>query len=331
MRGIIYYLLLLLGCCILLLFPTYGLFHSYIIQQEVDIVEINQNRISPQDYQLTRSMIKELNESISIQDPFSTKELIDEGYYEDIIISNQDKHLELVNNINLDNEAVGIIDMPTIKESPMPIYLGANKEILKKGVGHVPGTDLPFSGPGTHTVLSAHRGYYGANLFLYINYLKQGDLIYINYLGNTAAYRILGNEIVEPSQIDKLVEKPQDDSEILTLLTCHPLPSLNQRLLVHAMRVPNEFQVEKKQYHITNTIWDEFQENYMNSQNKNLLVSTEQYSSQDVDPSQKKLYILGNMMMRYTLPIYIICVILGIVWLLWILYRLIMIIINIYR
>ncbi|WP_314068480.1 class C sortase [uncultured Vagococcus sp.] len=135
--------------------------------------------------------------------------------------------------------AVGVIVIPEI-ELRLPIYVGASDDNLSKGGAFVNGTDLPLKGPGTHSVLAGHRGWYGSNYFLNINRLKPGDVIYLSYLGETGYYVVTDSELIRPWEMDRLLEKK--DAECLTLLTCHPILSNEQRLLVNS-RLLNEEEV----------------------------------------------------------------------------------------
>lgn len=132
-------------------------------------------------------------------------------------------------------EAVGMIDIPKIGER-LPLYIGASDFNLSRGVAQISGTSLPFSGKDSHTVIAGHRGWYGPTLFLNIDQLFPGDLIYLSYLGKEGVYSVTGSEVIEPWQTDKLLETDKNE-EILTLLTCHPLFSSKQRLLVHSRAV----------------------------------------------------------------------------------------------
>lgn len=122
-----------------------------------------------------------------------------------------------------------------------PIYLGATEDHLAMGTGHLDGTHLPTGGVGTRSVIAGHRGWYSDTIFLYIDQLDPGDLIYIDRGTEVLAYSVTDKEIIGDSDWDKLRVRPGQDT--LTLLTCHPLrPPRPWRLLVNATRVslPNQ-------------------------------------------------------------------------------------------
>lgn len=146
-----------------------------------------------------------------------------------------------VDNEQLDfinkNEMFGMISIPKINEE-LPIYLGANQENLSKGIGQLEGTSLPIGGKDTHTVLAGHRGYHGARMFRHLDKLADDDIFYVNVLGKQLVYKVIGREIINPNQVDKLsVIKGQDR---VTLLTCEPYTSSKYRLLVYGERVETD-------------------------------------------------------------------------------------------
>lgn len=140
------------------------------------------------------------------------------------------------------NYTLGYIKIPKIGET-LPLYIGASNENLDKGVAQITGTALPMSGKGTHTYLAGHRMTAQSNMFLFIDQLVPGDLIFLSYLGQEAVYVVTGNEIIEPTQGEKLLEVDPNE-ELLSLLTCHPFPTDKQRLLVHSKRLGEE-QIKK--------------------------------------------------------------------------------------
>ena len=133
------------------------------------------------------------------------------------------------------DDVISSIYIPTIGEQ-LPIYNGATNDHLALGAATVAGTSLPVGGEGTHSVISAHRGYARANYFRHIDLLAPGDKILITILKKTLTYEVTGNQIVEADDPSSLgFEKEQD---LLTLLTFHPYMFNDKRLLVHAKRVP---------------------------------------------------------------------------------------------
>ena len=113
---------------------------------------------------------------------------------------------------------------------------------MSKGVAHfaVPGAS---SHPGQigNTVIAGHssndlldNGDYKF-IFAQLDKLNVGDTIYANYQSIRYTYTVTKKEVVKPSEVNKLVyptSKP-----VLTLLTCTPLGTALNRLLVTAEQI----------------------------------------------------------------------------------------------
>lgn len=112
-------------------------------------------------------------------------------------------------------------------------------DALNKGVAHTLGTAFP--GEGGHVFLFAHSTDYfwnvgSYNAIFYLLYkLEKNDEVNIFYQGQRYVYRVIGQEIVDPSQVQYLTRKT--NREFLTLQTCWPLGTTLRRLLVFAVRV----------------------------------------------------------------------------------------------
>jgi sortase A len=113
---------------------------------------------------------------------------------------------------------------------------------MQKGVAHfaIPGAD---SKPGQvgNTVFSGHSsndlfdpGDYKF-IFAQLDKLQQGDTIYVNYNSIRYTYTVTKKEVVKPTQVDKLTYAT--DKPVLTLITCTPLGTSTNRLLVTAEQV----------------------------------------------------------------------------------------------
>lgn len=118
----------------------------------------------------------------------------------------------------------------------IPIYLGANDEILSRGVGQVEGSSLPIGGLNTHTVLAAHRGMGTKEMFRNIDVLEEGDNFYIHTVNGILNYEVYRKEVILPYETETLeIEAGKD---LATLITCHPYRANSHRLLIHGERVP---------------------------------------------------------------------------------------------
>lgn len=176
---------------------------------------------------------KMLTGNMIITDPFdpeAQKKLEENSDYYNIL------------NIGNDN-IIGYIKIPKINVS-LPIYHGTSEDVLKRGVGHLQNTSFPVGGEGTHAVLSGHTGLSSAKLFTDLDKLEEGELFFIEVLGEKLAYKIDQIKIVEPSETSDLVIKSGED--YVTLVTCTPYGINSHRLLVRGTRIPYTEDVEKE-------------------------------------------------------------------------------------
>ena len=139
--------------------------------------------------------------------------------------------------LNIDGSGViGYLDIDKIKLE-LPIYHSIRPEVLNIAAGHLPGTSLPVGGPGTHSVLSAHRGLPSAMLFTNLDKLQLGDVFTITVLDRVISYEVDQILIVEPHEMEALaIEENQD---YCTLVTCTPYGINTHRLLVRGSRIEN--------------------------------------------------------------------------------------------
>lgn len=113
---------------------------------------------------------------------------------------------------------------------------------MQKGVAHfaVPGAD---SKPGQigNTVFSGHSsndlfepGDYKF-VFAQLDKLQTGDTIYVNYNSTRYTYSVTKKQVVKPSDVQALYG--YTDKPYLTLITCTPLGTSQNRLLVTAEQI----------------------------------------------------------------------------------------------
>ena len=140
----------------------------------------------------------------------------------------------------LNIEAPVTYDVPNDNESTL--------RAMDNGLVHycIPGA-CAHPGEIGNTVISGHRtnGVYQTGdykfIFLKLDHLKTGDIIYANYKGKRYTYSVTSSEVVNPTDVNKVVR--QSDRPIMTLVTCTPIGSAAKRLLVHAEQIapdPNE-------------------------------------------------------------------------------------------
>lgn len=138
----------------------------------------------------------------------------------------------IIPKINVDVPA--LYDVDTDYDSQM--------KAMEKGVAHfpIPGAN---SHPGEvgNTVLSGHSsndlfdpGDYKF-IFAQLEKLSKGDTIYANYQGKRYTYVVTKTEVVKPTEVNKLVYPT--NVPVMTLITCTPLGTSLNRLLVTAEQV----------------------------------------------------------------------------------------------
>ena len=128
-----------------------------------------------------------------------------------------------------DGQAVGIIQIPKIGVE-RAIVQGTSVQDLRMGPGHYPGTPLP--GQLGNAAIAGHRTTYGAP-FNRIDELAVGDEIVIATTFGAFHYTVSQPPFpVSPKEVSVLDPTPNAS---LTLTTCHPKYSANQRLIVKAV------------------------------------------------------------------------------------------------
>ena len=134
------------------------------------------------------------------------------------------------------DNCIGFISIPTA-QIDLPIYLGANHANMRKGAVHLTETSYPVGGINTNTVIAAHRGRI-VEMFRRIHLIEIGDELTIQNFRETLTYRAKEKKIIWPNEIEEILIQP--DSDILTLISCHPLGGEAQRYVVYCERVVTE-------------------------------------------------------------------------------------------
>lgn len=173
-------------------------------------------------------------------DEISKQRKMAEEYNKYIFDKQQGKIFDtaIYKNIMNYGSVMGTIDIPAIDIKEMPFYHGTAYQTLNKGLGHFEESSIPIGGENTRSVITGHSGVKNQVLFTDIRSLKEGDIFYINILGERLAYEINSFEEILPSETDKV--KVVEGTDQVTLLTCTP-PGINTyRLLVTGNRIPYE-------------------------------------------------------------------------------------------
>lgn len=134
------------------------------------------------------------------------------------------------NEYKLNNNLIGFLQIHPLNLT-FPIYNDSSRKSLRNGVGLVESTDYPKKDNGVTCVVAGHRG--GANgerTFLNIDKLKNGDIVTVDIKNEELIYEVFEKIVVEDHDWSKF--NREKDSSKLILMTCHPYPKNNKRLLV---------------------------------------------------------------------------------------------------
>ncbi|NBJ68117.1 MULTISPECIES: class C sortase [Clostridia] len=200
--------------------------HQSVVKEYAETVEKMDKKEVEQEKKKADNHNKKLeNSEVDFVDPFSeegskgNKAAGNKSYYDALNIA----------------PAIGSIEIPKIG-SNLPIYHGTGEDVLSRGVGHLENSSLPTGKPGTHSVLTAHRGLPSAELFRNLDELGKGDQFFVNVLDESYAYEVYDVEVVLPHETQWL--QTDDNEEYMTLLTCEPYMLNTHRMLVKGKRVP---------------------------------------------------------------------------------------------
>lgn len=128
----------------------------------------------------------------------------------------------------------------------VPVHFGITLDevmpAMADGVAHyrIAGASA-YPGEIGNFVITGHSAgdVYSSNPYKFIfsglERLEDGDLIYVNYNSVRYTYQVVRKEIVDPSNVAALVV--ETDSPLLTLVTCTPLGTSRNRLLVTAKQI----------------------------------------------------------------------------------------------
>ena len=130
------------------------------------------------------------------------------------------------------------VDVPIRFEIPLADVMSA----MNNGVAHyrIAGASA-YPGEVGNFVITGHSAgdVYSSNPYKFIfsglERLEDGDLIYVNYNSVRYTYRVVRKQVIDPSNVAALVI--DTDKPMLTLVTCTPLGTSRNRLLVTAEQV----------------------------------------------------------------------------------------------
>ena len=125
---------------------------------------------------------------------------------------------------------VGMLDVPRLEMST-PVIQGDDDRTLKRAVGHLPDTPMPWE--HGNSAIAGHRD----GLFRPLKDVKVGDEIRFRTPREEIRYRVTRTSIVVPDDVSVL----EPGRSALTLITCYPfyyVGTAPKRFIVHADRIP---------------------------------------------------------------------------------------------
>lgn len=222
-------LLLVLTGVIVLLYPVaatqYNNHHQLQFSQQYNS---DVQQVSPVDLSAELAAAREYNSTLTgvpILDPYLDRAATDPGSKAWQEYAAQLNRFEAMARVRVPSALIDLV-----------VRHGTGEDSLTRGAGHLYGTSLPVGGESTHAVLTSHTGMANATLFDHLIEVKEGDLIFIDVLGETLAYQVDQIKVVLPTEISDLTIAEGKDH--LTLFTCTPYAVNSHRLLVRGERIP---------------------------------------------------------------------------------------------
>jgi sortase A len=128
-------------------------------------------------------------------------------------------------------DIVGRVAIPRVGVSAI-VREGDDTRILRRAVGHIPGTALP--GATGNAALAGHRD----TFFRGLRNIRSGDEIVLTTPAGDLHYVVRTTRVVDPTEVSVLAPTPRP---VLTLVTCYPFNYIGaapRRFIVHAELAP---------------------------------------------------------------------------------------------
>jgi sortase (surface protein transpeptidase) len=162
-------------------------------------------------------------------------------------------------HVSILGDAFAVLHIPRLgADYERVVVEGTSEEQLRQGPGHY--TDTAAPGEQGNVAIAGHRVGKGSP-FLELDLLRPGDPIVVETADRWFVYRVLGDpdtsdfaadpsgipgqQIVRPSAYEVISPTPNGPEDgapsgaYLTLTTCHPRYSAQQRLIIHAGLIGN--------------------------------------------------------------------------------------------
>ena len=125
---------------------------------------------------------------------------------------------------------VAVLHIPAMAQT-LPVYLGATKENMARGVAILGQSSMPIGGENTNCVIAGHRGYGGVPFLREIQVLQPGDKMTLTTSWGVRHYTVQSTSIIEPDDVEAVLI--QASKTMLTLVTCHPYGVGTHRYVVY--------------------------------------------------------------------------------------------------
>ena len=171
-------------------------------------------------------MIEDFEQTFVAVSSTDEGEPLKEGQYTVVDINSND-------NSKIDiGSVIGIINIPRI-DLTLPVMEGTTEHVLLQAIGHMKETPMP--GQEGNAAFAGHRSHTLSRFFNRLDELGILDEVYIKTKTTQQKYEVYDIQIVKPTDIHIL--EPDIEGSTITLITCHPLYSNKQRLIVKAKLV----------------------------------------------------------------------------------------------
>jgi len=151
-------------------------------------------------------------------------------------VQNQDQNQSTNNNSTTQNYAENHLIIPKLNMDVPIIWNVSDKDLMDQllhGVVHYNGTALPDQ--DGNIFIMGHSSYYWlgpySSIFSMIDKLNPGDQVGIMYQEHFYIYTVENKMVVKPDRVDLM---KNSDRNMLTLMTCVPIGTAWNRLIIQA-------------------------------------------------------------------------------------------------
>lgn len=130
-----------------------------------------------------------------------------------------------------DGDVIGLLEIPRL-DLKTPVVEGASQENIEHAVGHLPSSGSIKNLGEIHSnfAIAGHRTATYGKFFNRLDEMEVGDELILSARGSVYTYIVSEKKIIAPTEVE--VTYPVKDKSLITLITCHPMYSNKQRLIV---------------------------------------------------------------------------------------------------